>query len=248
MATSSEVRDLYQTFANQRFQTIVGLADTNPDKKIQLDHATPSSNIAPGSATDDESGETTHFSVIDADGNVVANTYTLNFSFGTGITVAGFLLNNEMADFAAKPGSPDAFGLVGSDANAIEPGKRPLSSMTPTLVFKDGAPFLITGSPGGSRIITAVLQQVVNVLDHEANLATATHHPRIHHQWYPDTLYYEAGTNPDTLNLLKQWGHNIEPSGTMGSLQSILWLDGKILGADDPRRPGAGVATLSSSP
>ena len=213
--------------------------------RIKAQRATPSEDIAPGSPDDYESDETTHFSVIDNDGNVVANTYTLNFSFGTGITVAGFILNNEMADFTAKPGVPDAFGLMGSAANAIKPGKRPLSSMTPTIVFKDNQPFLITGSPGGSRIITAVLQQVVNVLEHEVNLATATHLPRIHHQWYPDTLFYEAGTSVDTLHLLRQWGHTVEQSGTMGSLQSILWDGQQYLGADDPRRPGAGVAPLN---
>ncbi len=213
--------------------------------QIDMGRARPSSEIAPGLKPRYESEDTTHYSVIDAKGNAVATTYTLNFSFGSGITVpgAGFLLNNEMADFSAKPGVPDAFGLLGGEANAVEANKRPLSAMTPTMVLKDGKPILVTGSPGGSRIITAVTQHVVNVLSHNMNVAEANHSPRIHHQWYPDTLFYEPGINPDTLALLKARGHNLKESGTMGSVQAIYWDGVRYQGSADPRRPGAGVAS-----
>ncbi len=208
---------------------------------IDMKLARPSSEIGPGTPPAYESEDTTHFSVVDRFGNAVANTYTLNFSFGSGITVpgAGFLLNNEMDDFSSKPGVPNAFGLLGGEANAIEPGKRPLSSMTPTMVLRDGRPYLVTGSPGGSRIITAVLQQVVNVLAHEVNVAEATHVPRIHHQWYPDRLYHEPGLNPDTIQALRARGHDLHQANSMGSLQSVLWNGTQYLGASDPRRPGA---------
>ena len=188
-----------------------------------------------------ESNETTHFSVMDAAGNAVSNTYTINFSFGSGITAAGtgILLNNEMDDFSAKPGVPNAYGLIGGQANAVEPGKRPLSSMTPTLVTKDGEVFLATGSPGGSRIITTVLQVILNVIDHGMNIAEATHAPRIHHQWLPDVLRIEGGLSPDTLDLLAARGHAIERKWAMGSTQSIMRHPKGLLGSSDPRRPGA---------
>ena len=213
---------------------------------IDMGKAKPSSEVAPGEAPKYESRDTTHFSVVDKDGNAVANTYTLNFSFGSGLVVdgAGFILNNEMTDFNAKSGMPDAFGLIGGDANSIQPGKRPLSAMTPTIVFRDGAPFIVTGSPGGSRIINAVLQQLVNVIDHKMNIAEATHAPRIHHQWQPDKLELEASINSDTQKLLDSKGHNTVTSGTMGSLQSILIDNGQLHGASDPRRPGAGISTV----
>lgn len=211
--------------------------------QIDPERATPSEAIAPGVETIYESEDTTHFSVMDADGNAVSNTYTLNFSFGSGIVVegAGFLLNNEMADFSAKAGVPYAFGLLGGEANSVQPGKRPLSAMTPTMLFRYGKPVLITGSPGGSRIITTVLQQIVNVVDHGMNIASATHSPRIHHQWFPDELSYEPGISSDSLNLLRQREHNIVEANTMGSLQSIMRRDGILEGATDPRRPGGGV-------
>ena len=154
--------------------------------------------IGPGDLAPYESDETTHFSVVDADGNAVANTYTLNFSYGTGMVAdgTGILLNNELDDFSAKPGVPNAYGLIGGDANAVEARKRPLSSMSPTLVLKDGQPFLVTGSPGGSRIITTTLQMIMNVIDHGMNVAEATHAPRIHHQWLPDELRVEEGLSP----------------------------------------------------
>lgn len=209
---------------------------------IDMQRARPSSDISPGVVPRTESRDTTHFSVMDRDGNAVANTYTLNFSYGSGISVpgAGFLLNNEMDDFAAKPGVPNAFGLTGGDANAIEGGKRPLSSMTPTMVMKDGQPWLVTGSPGGSRIITTVLQMIVNVVDHGMNIADATAVPRIHHQWLPDRLELESGFSADTVRELKRRGHNIEHTDAMGSLQSVMREGDLFQGASDPRRPEAG--------
>ena len=133
--------------------------------------------------------------MVDRFGNAVSNTYTLNFSYGVGLVAegTGILLNNELDDFAAKPGAPNAYGLVGGDANAPGPGKRPLSSMTPTIVLKDGKPFLVTGSPGGSRIITTVLQVIVNVIDHSMTIAEAVAAPRLHHQWLPDEVLVERG-------------------------------------------------------
>ncbi len=210
--------------------------------RIDMSEATPSAQVRPGVAPVAESPDTTHYSVVDAAGNMVANTYTLNFSYGSGITVpgTGILLNNEMDDFSAKPGVPNAFGLIGGEANAVEPGKRPLSSMTPTLVFRDGRPLLATGSPGGSRIITTVLQQLVNLIDHGMDIADATHAPRVHHQWLPDVLSIEPGFSDDTLALLGARGHKLEPTRyTMGSLQSVLYRDGYFFGASDPRRPDA---------
>lgn len=210
---------------------------------IDMAAARKSTEVAPGVAPVQESEDTTHFSVIDDEGNVVSNTYTLNFSYGSNIAVdgAGFLLNNEMDDFVSKPGVPNAFGLLGGDANAIAAGKRPLSSMTPTIVFADGKPWFATGSPGGSRIITTVLQMIVNVIDHGMNIAEATAAPRIHHQWLPDVLTLEPGISPDTIRLLKARGHEIqEAQYTMGSVQAVAIRDGVYRGASDPRRPNAG--------
>ncbi len=217
-------------------------------EKINLEQATPSTEIAPAPELPFESTETTHFSTMDAAGNMVANTYTLNFSYGNGHTVAGagFLLNNEMDDFSAKPGTPNGFGLLGGEANAIAPGKRPLSSMTPVLVFKDGQPFMATGSPGGSTIITVVLQTVMNVLDFDMNPATATARPRIHHQWFPDYLALEPGFSVDTRRILSEMGHNVN-TAAVGGRQHVLGAtmtivrrpDGLLAGAADPRRPGA---------
>lgn len=208
---------------------------------IDARKARPSSEIRPGAGLRPESPNTTHYSIADAQGNLVANTYTLNFSFGSGITVpgTGILLNNEMDDFSAKPGTPNAYGLVGTDANQIEPHKRPLSSMTPTLVFKDGKPVLVTGSPGGSRIITTVLQNIVNVIDYDMNVAQAVSSPRFHHQWQPDVLYLEPGFSPDTQALLRQRGYQVENVRTMGSAQSVMIGKGLFFGAADPRRPDA---------
>jgi gamma-glutamyltranspeptidase/glutathione hydrolase len=209
---------------------------------IDMQKARPSHEVAPGVAPVYESEDTTHFSIIDTDGNVVSNTYTLNSSYGSAISVAGagFLLNNEMDDFVSKPGVPNAFGLLGGKANAVEPGKRPLSSMTPTIVFANGKPWFATGSPGGSQIITAVLQMIINVIDHGMNIAEATHQPRMHHQWYPDVLRLEPGYSPDTVRLLEARGHSVRAlSQALGSLQSVGFENGYFLGASDPRRPNA---------
>lgn len=204
---------------------------------------TPSRAIRPGDLTrlPPESDETTHFSVVDRAGNAVSNTYTLNFSYGSGIMVpgTGILLNNEMDDFAAKPGVPNAYGLIGGERNAIAPGKRMLSSMTPTIVFKAGEVFLVTGSPGGSRIITTVLQILLNVIDHGMNIAEATAAVRVHHQWLPDELRIEQGFNADTAAILRLRGHNLIEQAAMGSTQSILRTAHHWSGASDPRKPGA---------
>ena len=208
---------------------------------IDAFRARPSSEVVPGDPTPYESNETTHFSIMDAEGNAVSNTYTINFSYGSGIMAegTGILLNNEMDDFSAKPGVPNAYGLIGGEANAIEAGKRPLSSMTPTIVFKEGEPFLVTGSPGGSRIITTTLQVILIVIDHGMNIAEATAALRVHHQWLPDELRVEEGLSPDTLALLKARGHEVVVKSSMGSTQSILKTEEGLTGASDPRRPGA---------
>jgi gamma-glutamyltranspeptidase/glutathione hydrolase len=203
--------------------------------------ARPSAQILPGEPGKYESNDTTHFSVIDKHGNAVSNTYTINFSYGSKLTVpgAGFLLNNEMDDFSAKPGVPNAYGLIGGEFNAVEPEKRMLSSMSPTIVIKDQKPFLITGSPGGSRIITTTLQVIMNVIDHGMNVAAASSAVRVHHQWLPDELRIERGLNKDTVALLRQKGHHVVVKNAMGSTQSIMFKDGFFYGASDPRRPGA---------
>ena len=203
--------------------------------------ARPAAEIAAGDPMPYESPETTHYSVMDRWGNVVSNTYTINFGYGSGIVAAGtgILLNNEMDDFSAKPGVPNAYGLLGGDANSVAPAKRPLSSMTPTILFKDGKPLLATGSPGGSRIITTTLQIILNVVDHGMNIAAATAAPRVHHQWLPDELRVEAGLSPDTIALLESKGHKVVVKNAMGSTQSILRADEGFYGASDPRRQGA---------
>lgn len=207
--------------------------------------ATPSSEIAPGRVLVEESHDTTHYSVADRWGNVVTNTYTLNFSFGSHIAVpgTGMLLNNEMADFAARPGSSNAFGLVEHEANRIEGGKRPLSSMSPTLVLRDGEPWLATGSPGGSVIITTVLQTLLNAMVFDMNVAAAATESRVHHQWLPDRLILESGISPDTRRLLESLGHNVDTTPrTLGRTQSIMLEGGYLYGATDPRRLGGHVA------
>jgi len=210
-------------------------------KQIDFNLARASDDIKPGSEQPFESHDTTHFSVADEEGNVVSNTYTLNFSYGSGIVIegTGILLNNEMDDFSSKPGVPNAFGLLGGEANAIEARKRPLSAMTPVIVLKNEKPYLVLGSPGGSKIITVVLQVILNVLDHDMNIAEASSVPRIHHQWYPDILNIEKGVSPDTIRLLKNKGHKIRDTRVLGSTQSIMLKAGKMYGASDPRRPGA---------
>lgn len=208
-------------------------------KTIDPNRARPAKEIKPGQPQPYESDQTTHYSVVDKAGNAVAVTYTLNTNFGSGIVAkgTGILLNNEMDDFSAKPGVANAYGLVGGDANAVAAKKRPLSSMTPTLVLKDGKPTLVTGSPGGARIITTVLQTVVNTIDFANNPAEAAATPRIHHQWTPDELRVEKGLSPDTLALLKQRGHNIAVKPSMGRTQTIQIRNGMLYGYSDPRNP-----------
>nr|WP_245977835.1 gamma-glutamyltransferase [Kushneria sinocarnis] len=208
-------------------------------EQIDPRHATPASDIGPGNPGRYESNETTHFSVADDSGLAVSNTYTLNFSYGSGLTVAGagFLLNNEMDDFSSKPGVPNAYGLMGGEANAIEGNKRMLSSMSPTIVKHDGRNFLITGSPGGSRIITTTLEVISNVIDHHMNVQSAVSAPRFHDQWLPDEIRIEQGISPDTVRLLKGMGHRVVKKDAMGASQSILIrADGTLAGGADPRR------------
>ena len=210
---------------------------------IDMSRARDSADVAPGVEPRHEGIDTTHLSVVDADGSAALVTYTVNFSFGSGVAIpgAGFVLNNEMDDFAAKPGVPNAFGLVGSEANAIASGKRPLSSMSPVMVFDGDDLRLATGSPGGSVIISAILQLVVNVIDHGMNIAEGTIAPRMHHQWLPDRLSLEPGFSPDTVRILEERGHTISRSGMMmGSLQTVGYRDGAFVGASDTRRPNAG--------
>ena len=210
---------------------------------IDLDRATPWTDAL--SATPPHEGSnTTHFSVVDHLGNAVSNTFTLNFSYGVGLIAdgTGVLLNNELDDFTAAPGASNAYGLVGFEANLPGPGKRPLSSMSPTIVLKDGKPILVTGSPGGSRIISTVLQVIVNVLDYDMDVASAVAAPRVHHQWLPDEVRMERGFADDVITALKAKGHTIgEPLGQT-SANSIAVTDHGLLGAPDPRTRGAEAA------
>ena len=183
---------------------------------------------------------------MDKDGNAVSNTYTINFSYGSGMVAdgTGVLMNNEMDDFSAKPGVPNGYGLIGGDANAVEAGKRPLSSMSPTMVLKDGEVFLVTGSPGGARIITTTAQVILNVIDHGMNIAEATVAPRIHHQWLPEELRIEEGISRDTISLLEAKGHQVVEKNVMGSTQSIQVdaANDLLFGYSDTRQTGS--ATL----
>ncbi len=209
---------------------------------IDPNHVTPSNQLNPGKPAGQESSETTHYSIVDADGNAVAVTYTLNNGYGNGITVPGlgFLLNDEMDDFTTKPGSPNMFGLVQGEANAIAPGKRPLSAMTPTIVLRDGKLFMVLGAPGGPRIITSVLQTFLNVADFGMNIQEAVDTPRFHHQWKPDLLYLERGISPDTVALLEARGHKVEysPGIVLARVEAILADSGWLQGAADPRWTG----------
>ena len=202
------------------------------------DKATSSTVIFPGDPSDYESPETTHYSVIDKDGNAVSVTTTINLGYGGGFLVegAGFFLNNEMDDFSAKPGVPNAFGLVGNAANAIQPGKRPLSSMTPTIVLKNKEPFLILGSPGGSRIITAVLQTILNVTVHNMNIQKAVSAPRVHSQWLPDVIMAESySIIKDVETSLINKGHKILPYKNVGDVNAILINEDGYFGGTDIR-------------
>ena len=208
-------------------------------KSIDPEHATPSAQIH-GRPLGPESSETTHYSIVDSDGNAAAVTYTLNFGYGNGVTVPGlgFLLNDEMDDFAAKPGEANAFGLVQGEANAIQPRKRPLSSMTPTIVTRDGKLDLVLGTPGGPTIINTVLEVLLNVVDFGMNVQDAVDFPRIHHQWLPDQLLMERGFSPDTVALLKARGHDVRMVGSIGEVAAIQVRDGWLEGAADPRTEG----------
>jgi gamma-glutamyltranspeptidase/glutathione hydrolase len=216
---------------------------------IDPEHATPASAIRPGGTIQSEGRNTTHFSVVDSFGNAVSNTYTLNFSYGVGLVAegTGVILNNELDDFAVKPDAPNAYGLIGYEANAPGPGKRPLSSMTPTIVLKDGKPFLVTGSPGGSRIITAVLHTIINVIDYGMNAQEAVDAPRFHQQWLPETTNMDTfGISPDTRKILEGMGQKFSDPQPANHLAAILvgapTLGGKPIGnnkfygANDPRR------------
>ena len=217
--------------------------------KISSQRARASDEIAPGNLAIYESDETTHYSVVDDQGNMVGNTYTLMFSFGSGVVIegTGILMNNNMGNFTLRSDIPDAFGLMGSENNLIHPSRRPVSSMSPVLVSQNGKPMLMTGSPGGSKIISANMQMVLNVLEFGMNIADASVAPRIHHQWKPDVLEIEAGISPDTVSLLISKGQKIkfsQRSAGMGSLQTVMWKDGLFYGFSDPRRPGAGAVGI----
>lgn len=208
---------------------------------IDMMNATPADAVL---APPREGDNTTHFSVADAFGNVVSNTYTLNFSYGVGLVAegTGVLLNNELDDFTAAPGAANAFGLVGFEANLPGPGKRPLSSMTPTIVLKDGKPVLATGSPGGSRIVSTVLQVIVNVLDYDMNIAAAVQAPRLHHQWLPDEVRAEEGFPDGVIAELRARGHTVVVPMGQTSANSIAITPDGLFGAPDPRTRGSSAA------
>jgi gamma-glutamyltranspeptidase/glutathione hydrolase len=210
---------------------------------IDLDHATAAADVLRVKPLR-EGSNTTHYSVVDSDGNAVSNTYTLNFPFGVGLIPegTGVLLNNELDDFTAAVGASNAFGLVGYEANLPGPGKRPLSSMSPTIVLKDGRPVLVTGSPGGSRIISTVLQVIVDVIDYRMDLAAAVAAPRLHHQWLPDEIRIERGFPEDVLAELRAKGHRVVAPMGQTSANSILVTANGLLGAPDPRTRGSEAA------
>jgi gamma-glutamyltranspeptidase/glutathione hydrolase len=207
---------------------------------IHPERATPSSEVKAGAFNGHESVETTHYSVADAEGNIAIVTYTLNGGYGSKVTATGlgFLLNNEMDDFAPKPGEANMYGLIQGEANAIAPGKTPLSSMTPTIVVKDGKPLLALGSPGGPTIINTVLEVIVNVLDFGMNVQDAVNWPRFHHQWLPDELRMEPGYSPDTVALLEKRGYTVKRVNAQGEVAAIRFANGWLEGALDPRTEG----------
>ncbi|MBL8240388.1 MAG: gamma-glutamyltransferase [Bryobacterales bacterium] len=208
---------------------------------IDPDRATNSDVIKAGDLKTMESEETTHYSIVDSEGNCVAVTYTLNGGYGAGVTVPGLgiLLNNEMDDFSVKPGHPNMFGALGGEANAIVPKKRPLSSMSPSIVLKDGKPFLVVGTPGGTKILTSVMQVIQNVIDFKMNAQDAVNFPRFHHQWRPDKLQMEPQFSPDTRKLLEQRGHAVEIVRNICEMAVIQFeANGWLAGAADPRVEG----------
>ena len=207
---------------------------------IDRERARSAAEIRPGKPAAYESDHTTHFSVVDGEGNAVSNTYTLNFFYGVGMVAeeTGVLLNNELDDFAAAPDAPNAYGLTGGDANAPGPRKRPLSSMTPTIVLREGKPFFVTGAAGGSRIITAVLQAIVNVIDFGMDVGAAVSAPRVHHQWLPDEVSAEIGIPPDVVDALKERRHVVNEGRSGRAVNSILATADGWAGAVDPRSGG----------
>ena len=215
-------------------------------KKIKLNQITSSDKINPGSELKHESMDTTHFSVADKNGNIVSNTYTLNSGYGSGVIIngTGILMNNEMDDFVSAPGAPNQFGLIGGEANKIEPFKRPLSSMSPTIVLENGKPVFATGSPGGSRIITTVLQFLLNTLVFKMEISDATIAPRIHHQWKPDVLMLETGFDMLHAKKIESFGQKIYLSGPGTALESIEIKDGLFYGFGDTRRPDSSAKGL----
>lgn len=207
---------------------------------LNLEKPTPAAEIKGGNPNLHENDQTTHYSVVDKQGNAVSTTYTLNFSYGLGFVAegTGVLLNNELDDFAAKAGAVNAYGLMQGDSNLPAPNKRPLSSMTPTIVLKEGKVFMVTGSPGGSRIITMVLNSIQNVVDFNMNIAESVAFPRFHHQWQPDAIDVESGFSPDTLNLLVNKGYKLTPRPAFGSINAIHVTKDGLMGAADPRQRG----------
>jgi gamma-glutamyltranspeptidase/glutathione hydrolase len=206
-------------------------------RSIDPAHATSSAQVHPGKLSQYESTETTHYTVADAEGNVVAVTYTLNGGYGSAVTATGlgFLLNNEMDDFAPVPGQPNAYGLVQGEANAVRPGAHPLSSMCPTILLREGKFYMSVGTPGGPTIINSVLEVILNVTDFGMNLQEAVDFPRIHHQWLPDELRMERGFSPDTIALLQSRGHQVKIVSSIGEVAAIRSAGGWLEGAPDPR-------------
>jgi gamma-glutamyltranspeptidase/glutathione hydrolase len=238
--------DRSQNLGDPDFVKVPIVAMLNPDYILRIraaidpEKATPSSQVKGTVFTGHESEQTTHYTVADDKGNVVAVTYTLNDQFGNKITASGlgFLLNNEMGDFASQPGIADASGRILGEADAIAPRKTPLSSMTPTILLKDGKPFLALGSPGSQTIINTVLETIVNVIDWKMNVQEAVNWPRFHHAWMPDVLSMEPGYSPDTIALLQQWGYNVRVGQRQGDCDAILFSQGWLEGAADPRTGG----------
>jgi gamma-glutamyltranspeptidase/glutathione hydrolase len=223
---------------------VKGMLDAEYIKKLRASidpvRATPSAEVKAGAFTGHESFETTHFTVADEEGNIVSLTYTLNGGYGSKVTATGlgFLLNNEMDDFTAKPGEANMFGLVQGEANSIAPHKTPLSAMTPTIVLKDGKPFLALGSPGGPTIINSVLEVLVNVIDFNMNVQDAVNWPRFHHQHLPDEVRVEPGYSPDTVAILEKNGYTIKRANAQGEVAAIKFANGWLEGAADPRTEG----------
>jgi gamma-glutamyltranspeptidase/glutathione hydrolase len=232
-------------FSNLRVADLLSPAYIAARRASITDRATPSAAVLPGLPEPERGGQTTHFNVVDAQGNAVAVTYTLNDRYGNGITVPGlgFLLNDEMDDFTAKPGAPNMFGLVQGETNAIAAGKRPLSSMTPTILTRGGQFYMALGAPGGARIITAVLQVLLNVVDFKMNVRDAVDAPRFHHQWQPDVLSLDPGVSPDTRALLQARGHVLDdsPGWVPAQVNAIVNDGGWLQGASDDRAGGKAV-------